>query len=356
MQTIKAAGPADLIAYAWYRIGYRPKDSIVLVGLYSGPGGAQQLGLVLRVDIPPRPALAGELERLCRLVRRTGHHEVVALIDARSRHDGGRGPLNRRPVARAVRVAARRSGLRVEHVLGIAQTHFRAYSCQERGCCPDPGHPIEEVLTSRTATALVIEGEYLASGEEDLVADVAPVADPLIDRAVLEQSASPSRSRALQVWSDLMRTGAERAAPDQLSTLCLAMKDVMFRDAVLLAIAGPAGQDGLDLARRVLAGEGSRAFALADGLPPDRGAVSRGRAVLVTVARNAPTGWRADILAVLAWLEWWRGNGARGRLYAERALDDVPGHRLAGLVQQVLANMVPPGWARDRLPSSAARS
>jgi hypothetical protein len=66
---------------------------------------------------------------------------------------------------------------------------------------------------------------------------------------------------------------------------------------------------------------------------------------LAHVARTAPPGRRAQALAVLSWMAWWSGAGARARLLAGRALDDEPGHRMALMLDQLLLRGVPPGWA-----------
>jgi len=77
---------------------------------------------------------------------------------------------------------------------------------------------------------------------------------------------------------------------------------------------------------------------------PDAQVLERGRRVLSALARSAPPGRRAEVLALMSWAAWWQGEGGRGRLLAERALADRPGHRLAGLVLQMLAASLPPPW------------
>ena len=78
--------------------------------------------------------------------------------------------------------------------------------------------------------------------------------------------------------------------------------------------------------------------------PPDRRAFEAARELVAAVARGAPAGERAEALAVLAWMAWWQGSGARGRLLVGLALADRPGHRLAAIVDRLLAYGVPPSW------------
>jgi hypothetical protein len=93
------------------------------------------------------------------------------------------------------------------------------------------------------------------------------------------------------------------------------------------------------------------------GAEPDAELLERGRVLLSAVAREAPPGRRVDALALLAWSAWYAGHGSRGRLLVQRALADVPTHRLARLVDQLLFLGVAPTWVerkreeRQRAPS-----
>ena len=60
------------------------------------------------------------------------------------------------------------------------------------------------------------------------------------------------------------------------------------------------------------------------GSRPDPEVFEAARALLAQVARGAPPGSRAEALAVLGWMAWWQGSGARGRLLIGLALADDP--------------------------------
>src|SRR5919107_971712 len=81
-------------------------------------------------------------------------------------------------------------------------------------------------------------------------------------------------------------------------------------------------------AANVCAGDLGALLAVRPGREVER-RVDRARAVLAGAARAAAPGERAAPLAILAWLAWYLGRGARTRLLLERALVDEPGHRLA---------------------------
>ena len=360
MQTITAAGAADVIALAWYRLGYRPRSCVLLVGLFPGEGGRTVCGAVLRADIPPPAQRTGALDRLADTLVRTGHVGMIALVvsDRPTRGSGGvEGPLRHRSLARSIRASGRRCGLVVPDVIGVDESRYRSYFCAGEQCCPPAGRSLDEALHSRAAAALVVEGLRLGDAEGDLVADVTPVEDCDLTAELLTSRERPDGDAALDLWARL-QDEPDADPPDlaDLADLCNGLDDVLVRDAVLAATAGPTGPDGLDLARLVLSGQAGQAFARVDGCRPQADVVERACAVLAAVARQAPPGRRAEALAVMAWLAWWQGLGARGRLLADLALADVPEHRLAALVGRILAHLIPPAWVERSLARQTSRS
>ncbi len=368
VQTVTAAGAADLIAHVWYRLGYRPVDSVVLVGLTDSPTGRTRCGAVLRIDIPPRAHWGAELDHLVRILARTGHERVVALIASgpdgarggngsavrrtRGATSGPSGALPHRQLARAIRSAGRRGGLPVVDVIGVDAKRYRSYWCQDVRCCPPAGHSVRQALASSVAVAHVVQGDCLVAGEQDLVADVHPDPDsPLAE--LLGIRAMPTPADGLELWAQLCGRGTPIGAAE-LADLCLALDDALFRDALLAAVAAPQGPDGLDLARAVLDGRAAEVFAALDAHRPEQATIETARSLIAAVARQAPPGRRAEALAVLGWVEWWRGNGVAARLYTELAEQDVPGHRLADLVRAVLAAMVPPAWVEQKSSEALA--
>jgi hypothetical protein len=185
---VVAAGPEDLIAAAWFNLGYRPRDSLVVLGL-EGP--RRRLGVLLRADLPrsgtPDPDCGdvrpldllspGEQQAIVpRMVRDLlgtvaagGAAAVLAIVADEQ-------ALSRRPPAvfRALRHEARALGLHLVDVLGVTSTAFGSLKCRDPRCCPPGGRPISLVLSSRTAAVHVVNGETVAESEAALLADVTP--------------------------------------------------------------------------------------------------------------------------------------------------------------------------------------
>lgn len=367
--TVINASMSDLVAVAFYHVGYRPRQSMVLVGLH---GPRTQVGMVVRGDLPPpahqRRSIASQVE----VLRRHGDDQLVGLVisDAVTPESDGGLRLPRRALVRELRYQAARQGMHLLDVLAVGPSRWRSYSCADPGCCPREGRLLEEALSGPAAAELVALGHVLVDDEADLVADIEPVATspgttppaPEVGRAgsgpaaAAPAGSSPSdrghavegarldpsdAEQALRRWRDLLADPG-RATTDDLAWLTDVLEDHWIRDSVLLTLVPGSGT----VPEEVLAGVDSAAVDTVFKAGPDPELLERGRTLLAAVARSAPPGHRADALALLAWAAWWSGHGTRGRLLAQRALADVPGHRLAALVDRLLLLAVAPDWVR----------
>jgi len=352
----------DLIAHAFYSIGYRPRESLVVVGL-SGP--RRQIGMTIRVDLPPTDRHRVPLESHVRVLREHGDDAVVVLVVS-DRPAAGR--PSRRPaappgapppapprqrLARDVRQRRAQEGFDVLDTLAVGDVAWRSYTCQDERCCPPTGHPMSVVESSAVAAWHVSQGEVLSPDEVSFLAyvDPEPLADAPPEGAVASSAAEPvgepePAHEALARWRALLAAdGGDRPdgeVPPDVRWLVDALLDLRFRDALMLTLLPGSGTLP---AEALLRGERALLDRLFDE-PPDADLLARATALLAAVARTAPPGRRADALAVLAWAAWWAGDGTRGRLLAARATADRPSHTLAALIDQLLFVGIPPGWTR----------
>jgi hypothetical protein len=340
-------GPDDvreLLAGAWFTIGFPPWGSAVLVALRTDA----QPGLVARVDLPRRLEHARLIgEALAGAARQDGADAVVLVV--------AHGPRSRRPpvlvraeraLVRAVHAGLAHGGIDLADVFVVSGDRFRSVLCEDPACCPSDGLPLGDLRTTATGAASVLQGRALVDSEADLAADVrpepwpmgTPVGRPLSAQAALE------RWRALVAARLASEVPVPDPAPADVAWLVPALADLGFRDAALVALMPGAA----DLPDELVAGRGRNDvdWARAEATPPDRSLLEAGRALLAAVARGAPPGSRAEALALLAWASWWQGVGARARLLAALALQDRPGHRLALIVDELLLRGVRPAWIR----------
>ncbi|MGX1573521.1 DUF4192 domain-containing protein [Cellulosimicrobium funkei] len=386
---IRAHGPRELLAYVPFRLGYRPQDSVVLVGLRPPRG---RIGLVVRVDV----ADAADVEHGPQLAR-----SVVGHLAA----DGARRVVlvvySDAPL-RASGVAAARVRAAVEHCREAAEPHhgpveawvvsstgWYALDCAEDDCCPPEGRSLRELESSEVGAHMVLSGAALADSREEALR-IPPAGADARRRAARAARRARDRARSVAAGDDvasrvaarvsalaLWRTAvAQVAARDRardggrtdggpvgdgagaavpaatvLGRLAAGLESVPVRDAVLLSLV-PGTDDLPDRTVRggdVDAGTGRAIAAVVDpgaGLAPDPAVTGPARAVLEAVVAHAPRGSTAPALTLLALVAWWHGDGGRARRRLAEALAEDPTYRLALLLASALDAGVPPGWVR----------
>jgi hypothetical protein len=376
--TVNEAGPADLIASVWYTLGFRPLNSLVLVALH-GPRG--RVGSMLRIDLTPSwfgpagvaqvldaaiEALTGPSAQAFGGPPGPGDEQggsevdgpyparVVALVAAQ---DALAVPSP--PVVRALPSRILRAGIWLYDVIGITPTAFRSLLCPNDTCCPPEGRSLAEVESSRVAMAHVLRGDRLAASEADVIGDVGepvpgePSEHPDESEVSAEANASDGdrvRRRWWRTWSALLGN-AEGWSLEQLEPGPL--RDPHLRDAVFVRLVAEPGETRVRFLTQLLSGQtppdlSDRWETLFAG-PPDRVLVSRGEEILATLARRGTAAERGPLLALLALLAWYRGNGVRARLLMERLRAENPVlpetlPRLAGLVEMLCATGIAPPW------------
>jgi hypothetical protein len=344
MQTIVRGGPRDLIALAWYRIGFRPRESLMLVGL-RGP--RRRTGLVVRVDLPSPADRVPVIRSVVEMLRRSGTEEVVLLVVS----DADGGPragadgavlMPHQDLVGWLRRELPRQGVTVFDALAVGPNSFRSYQCGS-GCCPPEGEPLAELANSEMSAHMVLDGRTVLASEADLVADVQPVPGGTLTRQRLKQGGIPDLAEVLRAWREQVAAGADE--PADPARLLVALRDVRLRDAVMFTLIPGSGL----IPEQLLAGDALAIGELLWDHRPDDDLADRGRRLLAAVVRVAPPGERAEALAVLAWLAWWCNEAARCRLLTDLALADRPEHRLARLVSQLLVAGVPPTWCLERV-------
>lgn len=375
--TLRISRPDDLLAVLPYRLGFRPRNSVVLLGL-RGPRG--RLGLVSRADLADvgDPATGtGLLRDIADLMHEDGARDVfVALYCDLPRDALAADPV----VARAL--------THLRDVTGWAdppgpwvvgdRTYGLWGTAQE--CGPATGE-VADLERGEVAATMVLHGLTVAADREHLgvprTGDVqrrrhasraarearrdvavvrarcgggAPVpgavfglsdAVPAADQGEMEVW----REGELRRWSALVahaRRGAALPA-DELGRLSAGLDDELVRDGVLCSVVGP---PAAHLPGRDPVGGTLDLVMLAGAPEPDPVRVGPAEHVLRALAACVPRRAGAQALAVLAFLAWWQGDGARADVLAAQALRAVPGTRLAEIVGKLLAARLAPGWVQ----------
>jgi hypothetical protein len=344
--TVRLSEPGEIAAALPHLIGFRPRESLVVVGLRRGR--TRRFGLTARIDVPPaehRAAMVGGLVHALMTDRPAAVVlAVVSEADDDLADDRWPGGADRRPtlphrdlVHEAVLAFAGRS-VPVQEALLVRRGRWWSYDCPRACCAPTAGTPLPGG-TSALAAASALNGQVLAEDRAELARRIAPVgflAAAGMSRACDEVGLDVARSTAERGWQDvaeeswaevdqaLLRTapGSVGALSDsEVARIAWALRDIGVRDRAL----------PLALGRHAAAAEGLWAEVTRRAPPP---------------LDAAP----ATLLAVSAWL---RGDGAMANVALERALHSDPGYTFAGLLRTALDRCMPPAELRRLIADTA---
>jgi hypothetical protein len=366
---IRVSEPRELLAYIPYRLGYRPSASLVAVSL-RGP--RRRLGLVARVDLAELAATGSGAEVAASLaghLEADGAADVVLVVydDApRAEVRAGRGPAG-------LALAREREALasRVADAWLIGPTGYAGVACADDRCCPPSGRPLVELESTQVGAHMVLAGTTVEECRGDLrvrwrasaparrtAARAASdergrrrAARARSDRTGTADALIRSAERGMEFWDHcrlLVREGRE-PGPDVLGRVLVALEDAALRDEMMLRLVAESDRQGPVEPRRVL-----HQLFMPGGIAPDQDVVLSARRVLESVVAHAEDRRSAPALAVLAWLAWWEGEGARAGVLVEQCLAAHPGYRLAQLLRDALARGIAPGWAHHAAEEDVA--
>ncbi len=355
---LKARGIADVLAYLPYRFGYVPTDSLAVLAISDLAPGRRQLGVAARLDLPDLAdpeVLGAALAGITAHMENDGAQWAFTVLYTDVPFEEIASGIS--PAGMTLRRWLRGFPLsdRTSTVL-VRPDSYRCLECAEHPCCPTDGHPISTLSSTTVAAEMVLAGEALVGSRAELGCplDVDPaaradaVAAAEHERAALRGLSGRARARwRRDVLDDvaraLLRTGRGRPVPvATLGRLSAALADGDVRDVVLAWVLsghryGLRSPQTLDVLTSAMDGTLT---------PPPEQHVQAVRRLLADVARHGAPGSAGRPLAILAWLAWWRGEGARADVLARQAHDDDPVCRLADLMRAILDHAVPPGWAR----------
>lgn len=322
---VAVSEPREILALVCYCLGYRPQESLVLVGVR-----ADSSTMLARVDVPEPADLLGALATAVPPLLREHVTGVIAVLFTPTDP-----PITRQDTAWALGAAAAlgQTRLRVHDLIWVGPTRYRSLRCTDVACCPPVGLLVAEALTDTLIAATeVAAGTTCAATEADLLAQAQP-RDPLAVEVVAGTHVGDAHAW-LAAWTTWLTHPMGVDWPRAIAGI----NRVRYRDAVMTAALAPeldpvAAYDvASDLTGHVLARR------------PDIDHVAANVALLTALASRAPAGWRAQPLAAAAFLTWQSGRGVRARLLAQAATADESTCSLAHLVTRLIQATVPPPW------------
>jgi hypothetical protein len=285
-------------------LGFKPEDSLVVIGLASD----RRAIVSLRYDLPaPGETDLAEsaVDHALGVIESAGAVSAVAVIY------GSEGASS------AVAAELRRGRVPVHEILRADHGRYWSYMCPYSECCPPEGKPFEAaaVLSTREALAASIAPGRLETRD-------------YIGRAVARLDADGFElSRALM--------------------------------AVKYAIGRYRAGDGISDFTSVKVLLGLRQLRVRDDawarMEPEF--VKAHLQLWTDLTRMAPAGYVAAPASLLAFAAWQSGNGALANVALDRALADDSSYSMALLLCQVICSGAPPSLARMSMtPEEVAAS
>ena len=335
-----------------YQLGYHPRRSLVLTCLASRPPGGgtgsvpagERVSLTARVDLPEGGEHAAFAAALDPALRRPETAAVIIVVFA----DGPVGRLETSALLAAVTARARRRGVSVRAAAHVSGQCWRQATPDGSGA--GPWHPLPHPRDVPAVAEYVVAGRAPAPdrrGVERLLrprdtALAARVSDALRDRRaygspgeVAEVTASHA-GRVAAVFGQLLSGPETRPSPGpaDLARCASSLHHVPWRDTLLSRMTGVDRGSGTVRApwRRAVQRH------VAGDLVLDRVSAER----IAAAAAYAPSPWAAPWLTVTGLVAWHAGDGALANIAVEAALRADPQYSLAGLLDSIVRNAVPP--------------
>jgi len=306
---LRLSSPADIVSAVPALCGFEPLESLVVLSL-RGP--RRRLGLTVRVDLPPPAASPESLRELC------------GLLAERVRTDGGSTSAfvvfsgRRRPeLVQAYLEACARHGTTMLEALHVADRRWTSYTCQ-RSCCPAQGSAVPEppeLLVAEKA----LDGRAVLGSRAELVRALAAPQGPFAALSAARLEAAGGR------WLDERRSEGVAVARRHAVQRAAALLDQVEQGAAL----GDEPVAGLAVALHDVAVRdevATWALERSDGL----------LSLAEQVARRTVPPADAPVCALLAWVAYERGDGARANVALDRALATDPDYSLACLLRSAL--------------------
>lgn len=323
---LRLGHPADLVAAVPVLIGFRPRESLVIVS--TGGASGRRVGLTMRVDLPPPEHVRAVAEHLAGTLVVDDPAGAAVLVV-------GAGAAERRDVVDAVFDALDGHGVDVHTAVWAEHTEGGGRwgcfgECGCTGVLPGGG-------STPAALAAVVAGKVVYGDRAELERLVRPVDEVQIRRrerllidateAALRTGPGPDEDADHLVVVDaaVVDAAAGRLVLDDERVLALAAALVRptVRDAVLVRCAeGATGPD------RTLPGA---------------------ETLWAALCRELPDPEAAEPAALLAATALLRGEGALANVALDRSERSWPGHRLTRLLRAACAVPMRPEEIRESL-------
>ncbi|WP_084145393.1 DUF4192 domain-containing protein [Amycolatopsis jejuensis] len=302
--------PADLIASLPYLLGFRPAESVVLLG-HRSPGTT--VGMILRADLPPREICAAQADSLVPRFTAPEYVGVTVVVV------GGAAGSDGLPYAEFVGELGRalaENGLRLFHPLWTSEvTAGSPWACYREPDCigvlPDPKETVLAAATTEAGFIVFPSREHLA----ELLEPRSP--DAIVRRAALLTSSPEPLWRSAKTQGEVLRAAARE------------VRDAFVRQR---RGAGPPDDEQAVRLAHALSFDPIRDACLATAVPADAPLAREAEELWLTLVRELPPPHRSVAACLLGYVALMRGEGAFAGMALANALEADPDLMVAQLL------------------------
>jgi Domain of unknown function (DUF4192) len=302
-EKLNLTGPADLLATVPHLLGITPSESFVVLTANAGA-----LGATLRVDAPEHVDPVNYAQTLTSHAvnddKATASYLIVYTDEYQDSY-----PYAAHIAALVSELAAAR--MPVRNVWLVTSTHWTEFGA-------DQEHPLEQITDSHANATFTFFGS---------ATDIDVYNPALLGTWALRVEAPEGTEAEIEAvcaaWAALL-DGTGTADQQTARDLAAAFQNKFIRDFLFRETITTHNGNFADVMLGKFTGR------------PDWGRIDRAEAMAFELMKAVPAGQRAPMMALMGWLEWLKGKGSQADRYLKHAANDVPGFRLAVLMQELI--------------------
>lgn len=330
--------PGDLLAAIPYLVGFRPDDSVVVVGLAEPPA---HVVFTMRSDLPAPGDPVEVAERAAHLAY------VLAVQEPAGAMIAGFGPGVRvTPIVDALLAELDGYGIPVRQALRAEDGRYWSYLCVSGPCCPADGTPYDP-YASEVAASATLAGCAVLPDRAALAAVVAPVEGAA--RTAMRRATAGAEERFGELVTRELTANAAGAYDRPLVRAGIA--------AVTAAVdrhlgGGQLSDDEVAWLATLLTHLRVRdeAWVRVDARD-DRAYRQATRELWADVLRRVEPPYVPAPAGLLAYAAWRDGDGGLANVALDRARLADPKYTMTGLLEKLLGTGTPPSAWRPLTPA-----
>ncbi|MFJ4030386.1 DUF4192 domain-containing protein, partial [Paenarthrobacter sp. NPDC089989] len=318
---LRITSPADILSFIPHTLGFAPRESFVFITMRGNA-----LGATLRVDAPRDANTAGFARAMADYLAldTVANAAVLAVYTDQRAAQGEARPFQDHIEAIVETLDA--TGMPLKDAWLVTSAHWKNLLCDDPQCCPIES--LESITDGNLNAEMIYRGSSYKAAPGTRYEPFSGPADTAeqIDHAghVLQYS---EEINGRELWNQSIEQGRP-IGPDTAVQLLACFQYPALRDVLMCTVIEPERTDA----------EGSAYLLLGVGITPDWARVDRAQEIARELITAAPESYRAPLLTVIGWLSYLKGQSSVAGEHFTAALDDVPGYRLAELMEEIIGN------------------